>query len=104
MRNIFFLKSKLSGRPFILLESLDSSKQLYGDAKGLLLNALTSPHKRKFESIKRLANLSFSYNKDPFIFISEMQTIRDSFRSLQIAVDDVLQYFIWNAMNVTLQK
>ena len=98
------LKSNLSGRPSILLKSLDASRQTHPKAKDLLLSALTSPYKRKFEVIKRLATLSFPYNKDPILFVSEVQILKDSFRNLEIDVDAIMQYFVWTSMNTTLQN
>ena len=95
------LKQQVSGRASYLINSLESSKQSYKEAKALLERALASPLNLKYEAIQRLVDLKLSYETDPYYFISEFHIIRESFTSLKIDMNMILQFFIWNAMNDT---
>src|SRR5215469_6705356 len=73
------LKDQLAGRASIIIASLERSKQSYQEAKDLLTCALASPLHQKYETIQRLLNLKMANNKDPYIFVSEMRMIGESF-------------------------
>ena len=98
------LKQQVSGRASYLINSLETSKQSYKEAKALLESALASPLNLKFEAIQRLVDLKLSYETDPYYFISEFRIIRESFTSLKIDMNMILQFFIWNAMNDTFRN
>ena len=98
------LINQTSERALTLINSLESNKQSYEEAKALLHLALASPLKQAYDNIQRLLDLTLSYNKDPFEFVSEVRSIREAFKSLKIDVNMVLQYGIWKAMNPTLQN
>ena len=98
------LRGQTSGRARTLIDSLESNKQSYEEAKQLLQQALASPLKQAYDSIQRLLDLKLTYQQDPFEFVSEIKLIRELFRSLKIDVDTILQYGIWRGMNETLQN
>ena len=52
---LLLLKQQVSGRASILLNSLESDKQNYAEAKKLLTDALASQGVRKFNVIKQLS-------------------------------------------------
>ena len=98
------LKKQLSGRALKLIDSLDPSEQSYAHAKDLLTQAFAVPIKEKFKIIQRLTELKLTYDTDPYSFISDMRIIIDSFKTLKIDTDLVLQYFLWNGLNDTFKK
>ena len=98
------LRGQISGRARTLIDSLESSKQSYEDAVALLTEALASPVTQKFDTIQRLVDLNMPYDKDPFIFVGEIRILQESFKTLKIDVDFMLQFFIWRAMNNTMQN
>src|ERR1700755_290197 len=98
------LKGQISGRAAIIISSLERSKQSYEEAKDLLSKALASPLQQKYETIQKILDLKISYSKDPYVFVSEMRIINESFKNLKIDIDTVLQFCFWKAMNETLQN
>ena len=101
---LLLLKQQVSGRASILLDSLESDKQSYNDAKKLLIEALASPVVRKFNIIKQFSEIKLPNNADPFEYISRMKYIMESIKNLKIDVDEVMQYFFWNGLNDEFQK
>jgi len=98
------LKGQLSNRALIIILSLEKNKQSYEEAKSLLTQAFASTLQQQFDAIEELLNLNFPYTKDPYIFISEIRVIIESFKNLKIEINHVLQFFIWKAMNDVLQN
>lgn len=99
-----FLERQLSKEPLTLIKSLQGSEQSYDSAKELLIKAFASPLTQKYDIIKRLAKLHWSQNDDPFVFISEMRIILQTFNKLNINTNDVLQYFVWSALPIKMQN
>ena len=97
------LQQQVTGRALALVSSLEQNKQSYVEAKKLLLDLLGSEEKQKFKVIKQLTEASLPYSKDHIVFLGEMRVIRDTIKTLNIGVDDFVQYFYWNAMNDTMQ-
>ena len=94
-----FLQNQLKNEPLTLIKSIEAHKQSYEEAKLLLTKAFASPTTQKFEAIKRLSELNLAYETDPYEFIGNMNSISESFKSLKIDVESILQYFFLNAMN-----
>lgn len=99
-----YLRNQLSKAPRVLIDSLDCNDQTYETAKTLLVRAFSSDVAKKYTFIKRLSKLSLPSSGDPYEFIGEMRTLINSFRTLNITVETVLNYFIWNGMNDSFQN
>lgn len=93
-----FLSRQLKGEPLILVKSLQGAHQSYEEAKALLTKAFSSPLAQKFETINKLSNITLSEYGEPFSFVSDMRIITESFKTLDIKSNDILQYFFWRAM------
>ena len=98
-----FLQKQLSNEPLTLIKSLETGRQDYESAKELLEKAFASPLTQKYDAIRRLSEIKLRYNDDPYEFIGKMRMLTDSFKSLKIDANDVLQFFIWHGMNDRLQ-
>ena len=98
-----YLKKQLQGEPLTLISSLSGSKQSFEGAKLLLRKAFADALTQKFAAIKRLSTLKFIPGGDPFLYVSEMRSAQDLFKTLQISIDNVLQYFIWTGLSTALQ-
>lgn len=94
-----FLERQLRNEPLMLIKSLSSDDRSYDVARELLFKAFGSATNLKFDIIKRLVNLKLYNNGEPYKFISEMRVIIDTFKSLKVDIDTVLQFFIWNGLN-----
>jgi len=99
-----YLKRQLHNEPLTLINSLSGAKQSYEGAKALLQEAFADEITQKYDAIRRLSNLRFVKDGDPYQFISEMKLVQDLFRTLSIDVGNVLQYFIWHGMSSGLQN
>mgnify|MGYP000306614201 CR=1 FL=1 len=98
------LKKSLRGHALTLIKSLDVKQQSYQEAKKLLMDAFASPVKQKSETMKRLAQLNLNDDGDPFQFVAEVKTLINLFENLKISVNDVLNYFIFKALNDKLRR
>ncbi len=98
------LKQQITGSALVLANSLESSRQSYKEAKDLLTLALASPLSQKYDTIQRLLDLKMPYTKDPYAFIGEIRIITESFKTLEIDIDLILQYCIWRGLNDTFQN
>lgn len=98
-----FLKKQLRAEPLLLVQSLDISSQSYESAVELLTRAFASDISQKFKILERLSQLKCSHNK-PFEFISEMRLVGDLVRTLDIKMETVLQFFVWNGLTSELQS
>ncbi|XP_068245280.1 uncharacterized protein [Palaemon carinicauda] len=101
---LLLLKQQVSGRASILLDSLETNKQTYEDAKLILRSALASPRFQKFTLIKQLTDMKMPYQTDPFAYVGQMKNFMESVKLLKMEVDDFLNYFFWNGMNSTFQS
>lgn len=99
-----YLQQQLSGEPLTVIKSLATNNQNYDSAKALLEKAFASKITLQFEAVERLSKLKFDTGENPYQFISDFRLIIESFRSLEINSDIVLQYFIWQGMNSTLKN
>ena len=99
-----YLRNQLSKSPRVLVDSLDIQEQGYENAKELLEKAFGSDLTRKYDVIKRLANIRLNSNDDPYVFIGEMRSVINSFDNLEINVATVLQYFTWAGLNQKFQS
>ena len=97
------LKNQLKGEPLYLVNSLDVAEQSYENAESLLKRAFASEVCKKFDAVKRLAELKLSSNSNIYEFVGEMRTIENLFKTLEIKADTVMQYFFWNSMSPELQ-
>jgi len=98
------MRSKLSGDALVLIDSLSEAEQSYNTAKELLVEAFASPTTQKFEVVQRLLNINLPYKGDAYKFASEMRTIMDNFKELNIDTDTVMQYCFWQGMNESLKN
>ena len=101
---LLLLKQQVEGCTKLLLGSLKADKQTYADAKNLLINALASQETCKFQAIKKLPQLKLVPGSDPFKYISNLCTIRESVKVLDITSEDFLQYFAWLGLDDKFQK
>ena len=99
-----FLRNQLSGSPRTLIDSIDVHQQSYEVARDLLLEAFDNKLNAKYSALKSLSDLKLSTNTDPYSFIGEMRTVLANFQSLQISVEDVQQFYVWNALNSKFQS
>ena len=58
----------------------------------------------KNDVIKKLSQLELGTHGDPYTFIGEVRTITSACESLQITVDDIQQYFVWQGLNPKFQE
>ena len=99
-----YLRNQLSKSPRVLIDSLDVKEQCYVKAKELLQKAFGSTLTQKYNAIQRLSEMKLGYNGDPYSYIGDIRTITNSFKTLKIDVDTILQYFIWNGLNDRFQS
>jgi len=99
-----FLQKQLFKEPRTLINSLEGDQQSYAVAKDLLTKAFASPTVKKFDIIKRMADLKLDDNDDPYKFISEMRVVIETFKNMKLDTESVLQYFIWNGLNNTFKN
>lgn len=57
----------------------------------------------KLNAIKRLSELKLSYDDNPYDFIREVRVNKDLFNTLKIDIEVILQCFVWNGMNSSVQ-
>ena len=98
-----FLKGQLSGEPLSLVSGLNVKRQKYEIAKELLKRAFASNISQQYHSIKRLCELKFN-PKLPYEYVGKLDQIKESFTTLKITTDIVMQYFFWNSMPEGLQN
>ena len=99
-----YLQNQLSNEPLTIIKSLEVGRQTYEDAKDLLQKAFANITAQQYRTLKQLSELKLNRNEDPYTFISKMRTITESFETLEISSEIVLQYFFWTGMNDELQQ
>ena len=97
---LLLLSQQVSGKAKIILNSLESDKQTFQEAKDLLVSAFALPEQRKFTSIKQLSEVMF---EEPYEYFSKCKMLCEAVKSLKIKEKDFLQYFIWKGMNKRFQ-
>ena len=98
------LESKLKNEPATLIKSLQGSNRSYNEAKALLIQAFASVTTQSYNIIDKMASLHLKEGDDPYQFISEVRIIRDTFQTLNIDINTVLQFFIWRGMPEALRS
>lgn len=99
-----YLKNQLSGGPLALIKSIDiNAHDQYVVARKLLQDAFGNENNAKQDVLKRLSKLKQTPNADPYVFLGELKAITTNFGSLKIEINDVLQYFLWNSLDVNFQ-
>ena len=99
-----YLKGQLNKGPKALVNSLDVNDQAYSIAKDLLIEAFASPVTQKYDCIKRLTNLKLTSSADVYEYISDIRSIISNVKVLNIDVNTIMQYFIWNSMDSLFQS
>jgi hypothetical protein len=97
------LTKQVHNEPLILLKSLLGGQQSYTEGKLLLQKAFGSKLNQQFEVVHRLIKLRLSESGEPFSFISEMRTLVQSFKDLNIDIETVLQCCVWGGMPESLK-
>ena len=98
------LRKQLSGGPRTLIDSLDVEEQCFETAKQLLEKAFDSTVNAKNDLIKKLSSLQLTNSTDPYSYIGEVRTVIAGVESLEINMNDVLQYFVWEGLNTRFQE
>ena len=98
------LKQQVSRQESKLLHSLEADKQGYKEAHNLLETALASTAVRKFDTIKKVAQIKLSYQEDLFYYIFEIKAIKENINKISITVDDFLQHFFWDGLNESFKS
>ena len=101
---LLLLKQQISGKASLLIDSLESDKQTYTEAKNLLMTALASAEIQKFNVLRQLSEMKLLYNGEPFQYIADMRKIMQAFKSLKVTIDDVMQYFFLLGMNESFKN
>lgn len=94
-----YLKKRLGGDPEIIINSLDVTEQFYEIARQLLIDAFDSELTSKYNLIQKMAELKLPDDAEPYTFIGEMRTVISGVETMSITKDEILQYFIWHALN-----
>ena len=97
------LKDQCSGRALVIINALEIHKQNYESAKDLLHRAFAAPEMQIASALNKLFSLNCSQEKDPYVFVSEYSTIRDTLKTLNVTIENVISHCIWKAMNKNLQ-
>ena len=97
------LQKSLSGDPATIIRSLEISNQNYTGAKDLLTKAFSSKSTQQFNAIAQLLKLKLRPGDDPYKFISDFRLIKETFDTLNITKDEILQFHIWSGMNAEMQ-
>ena len=99
-----YLQKQLSNEPLTIIKSLELGRQNYEAAKDLLQQAFASPVMQQYKVLQQLSQLKMSKNDEPYAYISQMRMLIESFSTLEIDTDVVLQYFIWSGMSEAMQS
>ena len=68
-----------------------------------MLKAFDSTLQGTNNAIRLLCDLKLDFKADPYNFIGQMRTMKAAFSSLDIKVEDIQRYFVWNALNSRFQ-
>ena len=98
------LQEHLKNVPLILIKSLEQRSQNYESAKELLENAFADKKSQQYRCISELTGMKCSKRDNPYEYIAKMRRIMDSFQTLDITSETVMQACFWNGMNPDLQK
>ena len=99
-----YLQRQLFNEPKTIIRSLKSSKHTYDEAKKLLEEAFCSQDTQRFKAIQELSAMKLSTDGEPYEYVAKMRQISESFETLKIDSNHILQYFFWFGMNEALQK
>ena len=101
---LLLLRQQVSGRGLTLLNSLETSKQLYVEAKKLLTTAFALPLAQKFKVIRQISEIKLDYGEEPFKYISKMRTLTESVKDLGITQEHFMQYFFWHGLHESFRN
>lgn len=99
-----FVRRQLRNEPLTLVKALETRNQNYESAKELLIQAFGSEITQQYKAIKRLSEMKFTIKDDPYEYIGKMKQISESFDTLKIDTNLVLQFFFWSGMNEVFQQ
>jgi hypothetical protein len=97
------LEQQCTDRALAMIKTIKLSNRSYLAAKALLLDSFAEVVPQKFATIKKLQNLKLKANEDPYMFYSQFKNLIDTARDQKIDSDVYLQYFVWNALPISLQ-
>ena len=97
-----YLEKSLSGDALTLIKSLTGIKRSYNEAKNILNAAFARPIVQKFDFVEKLSKLKCDIS-DPYKFISNVKLLETGFSDLEIDIELIFQYFVWNALPVSYQ-
>jgi hypothetical protein len=86
-----------------MVSSLSISKKSYLTAKNILTESFSNEIPQKFKIIEKLTNIKFSGGEDPYILYADIQKIIESFSELNIDINTILLYFVWNGFSTEFQ-
>ena len=92
----------MSDSPKHLVNSLSIEEQIYETAKKLLEEAFASPGTQTHDAISRLAKLKFDA-RNPYTYVGDLRAVLNSFDRLEINMDSVKEYFVWNSLGRSFQ-
>ena len=98
-----YLQRQLKGEALMLVNSLRGDQQSYIEAKNLLCKAFASKTVQKYDILQRMNDLNLAKGGNCFSFVSELRVIIHTVKSLEITVDEIIQFFAWKAMPFGLQ-
>ena len=101
---LLLLKQQVSGKASLLIDSLEPEKQTYDEAKNLLMTALASKDIQKYNVIKKMGELRMTYSSEPFQYISDIRKIMQSVKSLDVTIEDVMQFYFFNGLNESFKN
>jgi len=99
-----YLKGQLRNEPYELICSLEHNEQTYDCARELLGEAYGSLIVQKGEVIGKLVSLKLGLGDNVDRYIASMRNILNSIKILEISMEDILQYFIWESLNDSFQN
>lgn len=98
-----YLRGQLRGDPAQLLQNLDTNEQSYGIAKEILTEAFSSPITQRYDVIKELSKLKLKVGDNIYKYVGSLKNIVASFKFLEIDIDTVVQFFVWEGLNPIFQ-
>ena len=94
----------MSNEPLVLVKSLEAGNETYESAKTLLQQAFASRLSQQYEAIRRLSEMKLLAGGDPYKYVDDMRLLTESFNSLQVDANLVLQYFFWSGINTDMKR
>lgn len=70
----------------------------------MLQQAFASRLSQQYEAIRRLSEMKLLAGGDPYKYVDDMRLLTESFNSLQVDANLVLQYFFWSGINTDMKR